>query len=193
MSRAGDRSRKPHDGFPRLAKNCRPSASDPIADNLCSANNTGVKDRALRSFSLWTAGLAGVVALIGFAVQQIKPLVIASTLFLAGLATLLFFRMLLSRFYREGVDLANRAMQGNEARPGGSVKFKDPEWGLFGQRTGNLPLLWVRAILVLGVLPAYVLQHMIGGQAGGLWFSAAFVVMELSIMHAAIDAKGRKV
>lgn len=52
--------------------------------------------------------------------------------------------------------------------------------------------MWVRAILVLGVFPAYVLQYVIGGQAGWLWFSAAFVVMVLSVMHAAIDAQARK-
>lgn len=166
--------------------------NDLIADNLCSANNTGVKDRALRSFSLWTAALAGGVALIGFVAPQIEPLIVSSTLFLAALAALLFFRVLFSRFYREGVDFVNRAMQGDEAWPGGPVDSKDPEWGLFGQRTGNLPLLWVRAILVLGILPAYVLQHVIGGQSGWLWFLAAFIVMELSIMHAAIDAQSRK-
>ena len=98
----------------RCAKNGR-AAIDPIADNLCSANNTGVKDRALRSFSLWTAAIAGGVALIGFAAPQIEPLVVASTLFLSALATFLFFRLLFSRFYREGVDIANRAMQGDEA------------------------------------------------------------------------------
>lgn len=130
--------------------------------------------------------------MVGFAAPQIEPLVVSSTLLLAALATLLFFRLLFSRFYRDGVDFANRAMQGDEAWPGSSVEFEDPEWGLFGRRTGNLPLLWARAILVFGTLPAYVLQYVIGGQGGWLWFLAAFIVMELSIMHAAIDAQSRK-
>ena len=148
-----------------------------------------MRDRKLRVFSLWAASLAGSLALVGFALQQVRPLLIPSTLFVAGLATLLFLRMLFSRFYRRGVDLANRAMQGNDAWPGKVKKFSDPEWGLFGKRTGTLPLLWIRALFTLGIFPAYWLQHWTGVQAGWLWFSAAFVVMELSIMHAAIDAQ----
>ncbi|WP_226698887.1 hypothetical protein [Qipengyuania gaetbuli] len=81
-------------------------------------------------------------------------------------------------------------MQGDDAWPGKHKKFSDPEWGLFGKRTGTLPLLWIRAVFVLGILPTYFLQHWTGVQAGWLWFSAAFVVMELSVMHAAIDAHG---
>ena len=55
-----------------------------------------------------------------------------------------------------------------------------------------MPLLWVRAILVMGVLPAYLVQHWTGVEAGWLWFAAAFVAMELSIMYLAIDAQERE-
>ena len=164
------------------------AANDPIADITCIVRIGRVKDRKLRVFGLWAASLAGSLALAGFAVQQVQPLIIPSTLFVSGLAALLFLRMLLSRFYRRGVDLANLAMQGDDAWPGKPKKFSDPDWGLFGKRTGTLPLLWIRAFLVLGILPAYLFQSWTGIQAGWLWFSAAFVVMELSIMHAAIDA-----
>lgn len=149
-----------------------------------------MSDRNIRVFSLCVASLAGVLALGGFAFPQVQPLIAPSTLFVAGLATLLFLRMLFSQYYRRGVDLANLAMQGEDAWPGKSKKLSDPQWGLFGERTGSRPLLWVRAILVLGVIPVYLLQHWLGGQAGWLWFSGAFVVMELSVMHAAIDAQG---
>ncbi len=167
------------------------SANDPIADVTRSARVRHVRDRKLRVFSLWIASLAGALALLGFAVRQVEPLILPSTLFVAGLATLLFVRMLFSRYYRRGLDLVNLAMQGDDASPGKPKKFSDPEWGLFGERTGTLPLLRIRAILVLGILPAYWLQHANGGNAGWLWFAAAFIAIELSIMHAAIDAQGR--
>ena len=149
-----------------------------------------MRDRKLRVFSLWAAGLAGSLALFGFTFQQVRPLLMPSTLFVGALAGLLFLRMLLSRFYRKGVDLANLAMQGDNPWPGKPKKFSDPEWGLFGKRTGTSPLLWIRALLVVGVLPVYLVQHWTGVQAGWLWFSATFVVIELSIMYAAIDAHG---
>jgi len=150
-----------------------------------------VRDRRLRIFSLWIAILAGALALLGFAVRQVVPLILPSTFLVTGLATLLFVRLLFSRYYRKGVDLANLAMQGEDAWPGKPKSVSDPEWGLFGKRTGTPLLLWIRGLLVLGILPAYWLQHWTGVQAGWLWFSAAFVVMELSIMHAAIDAQRR--
>lgn len=169
---------------------CGLTANDPIAVKPCLARIKLVRDRKLRVFSLWTAGLAGSLAFFGFIFQQVRPLLMPSTLFVGGLATLLFLRMLFSRFYRRGVGLANLAMQGDDPWPGKPKKFSDPEWGLFGKRTGTSPLLWIRALLVVGVLPAYLLEHWTGVPAGWLWFSAAFVVIELSIMHVAIDAHG---
>ena len=150
-----------------------------------------MKDYKLRLFSLWVAGFAGLLALAGFAFPQVQPFIIPGTLSVAGLVALLFLRMLFSRYYRRGFDLVSLAMQGKDAWPGKPRKFSDPEWGLFGERVGTLPLLWVRAILVSGFLPAYLVQHWTGIQAGLLWFSAAFLIMELSIMHAIIDAHER--
>ncbi len=147
-----------------------------------------MRDRKLRLLSLWVACLSGVLAVAAVAVQKVEPLLLPSTVFVAGLATLLFLRMLFTPFYRKGVDLVNLAMQGREPWPGKPKKFSDPEWGLFGKETGTPPLLWIRAILVIGLLPAYLLQHWTGVQAGWLWFLAAFVAVELSIMHAAIAA-----
>jgi len=151
-----------------------------------------MRDLALRTASLWIAGISGVLALFSFAIPQLQPITSPATILVAGLATVLFLKMLFSRFYRDGVDIANRSMQGSDPWPGKPKKFSDPEWGLFGTRTGNMPLLWVRAILVMGVLPAYLVQHWTGVEAGWLWFAAAFVAMELSIMYLAIDAQERE-
>lgn len=150
-----------------------------------------VKDYKLRLFSLWVAGFAGLLAIAGFAFPQVRPLINPGTLFVSGLAALLFIRMLFSRFYRRGFDRVNLAMQGEDPWPGKPKKFSDPEWGLFGERFGTLPLLWVRAILVLGMLPAYIVQHWTGIQAGWPWIAGTFLIMELSIMHAIIDEQKR--
>jgi hypothetical protein len=148
-----------------------------------------VKDKALRDFSLWISGLAGGLSLVGCAVHWAKPFLFPSTIFVAGLASLLFLRILFSRYYRVGIDLANLRMQGNEPWPGKTRHLFDAEWGLFGQRVGPPPLLWIRAILFLGLFPAMLLQNWIGVQTLLLWFSATFVALEVSLMQVAIDAQ----
>lgn len=84
-------------------------------------------------------------------------------------------------------------MKGNEPWPGKTRKLFDPEWGLFGQKMGPPPLSWIRAILCLGLFPAMLLQNWIGFQTLMLWVSATFVVLEVSIMHLAIDAQMQNV
>lgn len=150
-----------------------------------------MKDYKLRLFSLWVAGFAGLFSVAGFSVPQVRPLIIPGTLFVSGLVALLFIRMLFSRYYRRGTDLVNLAMRGEDPWPGKPKKLSDPEWGLFGDRCGTLPLLWVRAVLMLGMLPAYFVQHWTGVQAGWLWIAATFLILELSMMHAIIEEQER--
>ena len=148
-----------------------------------------MKDKALRDFSICISSLAGALALVGCVFQQTEPLLLPSTIFVAGLAAFLALRILFSPCYREGIHLANLTMQGSSASPTWPKKLSDPEWGLFGQRVGTKPLLWIRAILVLGLLPATLLHNWIGVQILWLWFSAALVALELSLIHVATDAQ----
>ena len=67
--------------------------------------------------------------------------------------------------------------------------LSDPEWGLFGKNAGDAPLLWIRAVLIIGVIPMQIIQDLVGVAVGRLWFSAAFVAMELSLMYVAIVLK----
>lgn len=148
-----------------------------------------MRDLALRKVSLWIAGISGVLASAAFAIPHLQFITSPATFFVAGVATVLFLKMLFSRFYRDGVEKARRAMQGSDPWPGQPKSFSDPEWGLFGTKWGSRPLLWVRNVLVMGVLPVYFVQHWTGVEAGWLWFAAACVATELSLMHLAIDAQ----
>jgi hypothetical protein len=145
------------------------------------------KDSELRRVCFWIAAFAGVAALGSLLFAPMHLIIGPATLFVGGTAALLFVRILFSRTYRQGVDAVNREMQGDAAQwLAKPKKFGDPVWGLFGSRAGEPALLWLRAILVLGILPTVLMQHWIGWDVVMLWFWGAFVAMELSIMHSAL-------
>ena len=77
-------------------------------------------------------------------------------------------------------------MSADEPWPGKSKKFLDPDWGLFGKRVGSPALLWIRAVLVLGIIPIFTVESFIPVGAIGLWMAGSFVAMELSLLHAAL-------
>lgn len=97
--------------------------------------------------------------------------------------------MLFSRFYRDGVDLANLDMREGDPWPGKRKKFLDPDWGLFGTRAGSPKLLWVRAVLFLGAMPLALAQAWVGIAIVQLWWASLFVVMILSMMYGVIDTQ----
>lgn len=144
-------------------------------------------DAQLRAVCFWIAAFAGLASVASILFAPVRFILLPGTIFVAATAVLLFVRMLFSRTYRRGVDAANREMQGNEPWPGRPKKFRDPDWGLFGSRTGGPALLWLRAVLVLGILPMALLQNWIGMEVVWLWSAGAFVAMELSLMHFAIS------
>ncbi len=144
-------------------------------------------DAQLRAVCFWIAAFAGLASVASILFAPVRFILLPGTIFVAATAVLLFVRMLFSRTYRRGVDAANREMQGNDPWPGRPKKFRDPDWGLFGSRTGGPALLWLRAVLVLGVLPMGLLQNWIGMEVVWLWSAGAFVAMELSLMHLALS------
>ena len=144
-------------------------------------------DARLRAVCLWIAAFAGVIALVSIPFYPMRLILFPATIFVGGTAVCLFVKILCSRTYRRGVDAANREMQGDDPWPGRAKRFNDPDWGLFGSRAGSPALLWVRAILVLGILPMGLLQNWIGMDVVRLWFAGGFVAMELSIMHVALS------
>lgn len=152
-----------------------------------------MNDSALKVVSLWIAGLAGALAVASIALPQLQPIIKPAAIFVAGLATLLFLRMLFSRSYRSAVNHANLEMQGSDPWPGLPKKFSDPEWGLFGRRAGGPALLRVRAVLFIGLFPIALAQNWIGLAPMMLWFAATFVACELSIMHLAIEGQSQQI
>jgi hypothetical protein len=136
--------------------------------------------------------LSGILALAAFLFRALVPLLEPATWFVSGVAALWFLRLLTSRTYVRGFDLVNLAMLRGEPWPGKDLPFRDPDWGLFGSRVGDRLLLWVRAVLFLGALPAFLVQHWSDIPAGDLWFAATFLAIELSIIHAIFDALNRE-
>ncbi|OAN65919.1 hypothetical protein A7X12_14340 [Sphingomonas sp. TDK1] len=144
-------------------------------------------DGQLRAVCFWIAAFAGLASVASILFAPMRFILLPSTIFVGATAVLLFLRMLFSRTYRRGVDAANREMQGNDPWPGRPKKFRDSDWGLFGSRAGSSALLWLRAVLVLGLLPLGLLQNWIGMEVVWLWFAGAFVAVELSLMHLALS------
>ncbi|UYY76804.1 hypothetical protein [Sphingomonas sp. R1] len=144
-------------------------------------------DAQLRAICFWIATFAGIGSLASALFAPARVILLPGTLLVGATAVLLFLRMLFTRTYRLGVDAANREMQGNDPWPGRPKKFRDPNWGLFGNRTGSPALLWLRAALVVGIVPITLLQKWIGIEVVWLWVAGAFVAVELSIMHVALS------
>ncbi len=141
-----------------------------------------MKDGGLRSLGLVIAVLAGCVAVAAVFAPPVHQILFPATLFVAAMAVLLFLRMLFSRTYREGVKAVNRQM--GDGQP--MKRFGDPHWGVFGRRVGEPVLLWVRLVLVLGIPPLGLLMNVIGKDVLLLWFAGSCVIMEVSIMYAAL-------
>ena len=145
-----------------------------------------MRDEKLRHICLWIAGGAATLAGIGIAFPVVQAALFPAFIFVTSVAVLLFLKMLFSRFYRRGVDLANLDMRGSDPWPGKPKGFSDPDWGLFGARTGDPVMLRVRAVLFLGAMPLALAQAWVGIEVVKLWWAGLFVVLELSVMHTAI-------
>lgn len=144
-------------------------------------------DARLRAVCLWIAALAGVISLVSIPFPPMRLILFPATIFVGGTAVFLFVKILCSRAYRRGIDAANREIQGSDPWPGRARSSSEPDWGLFGSLAGSPALRWVRAILVLGILPMGLLQNWIGMDVAQLWFAGGFVAMELSLMHVALS------
>src|SRR5438445_4171200 len=108
----------------------------------------------MRSHALYLPALvvaalgAAVVALSAF-VQPLRAALVHPLTLIEGAVTVaLFLRMLFDPQCRRGIDAANIELRAGRPWPSGrGIKFADPEWGLFGSRSGNRPLQVIRALL----------------------------------------------
>ncbi|WP_443750050.1 hypothetical protein [Asticcacaulis solisilvae] len=144
-------------------------------------------DAWLRAVCLWIAVFAGTVALACLFFPPVRLILVPATAFVAGTAVVLFLRILFSPACRRGINAINEDMQGSGSGRGRPIRFRDPDWGLFGRRAGTAALLGVRAVLFLGMMPLALLQHWVGMDVVKLWVAGTFVAMELSIIYAALS------
>ena len=138
-------------------------------------------DTQLRTVCFGIAASAGAVSLASILFSPVRLILFPATIIVGATAALLFLRMRFGRAYWQGIHALNREMGDDEKT------FADPEWGLFGRRAGSPALLWLRAVLFVGIFPAVLLQHWIGVDVVMLWFWGGFVAIELSLMHAALS------
>jgi len=143
-------------------------------------------DAKLRLACLWIAAFAIAVSVTCILFAPARVTLFPAAIFVGGIALLQFLRMLFSRPFREGIKAVANEMQGDEPWPGKSKKFLDADWGLFGKRVGSPVLLWVRAVLVLGIIPVFIIESLISVEVVWLWMAGSFVAMELSMLHAAL-------
>jgi len=141
-------------------------------------------DRQLHAACFVTAAAGGALALASLAFPRLGPALLPATWVVGSAAGLLFLRMLLSRAFGRSIDAINAMMERDYTAQGRQMRFLDPEWGLFGWRTASPPLLALRAVLFLGMLPFALLMEVIGREVVHLWFASLLVAMELSLMHA---------
>jgi len=149
-------------------------------------------DTKLRTLSLWIAGGCGALAFASIILPTLRPIDVAATVFAASVALLLFLRILFSPFYRRGINRANADMRGDAPWPGRRIKLFDPDWGIFGKMCGDPALLGVRAVLMTGFPLLAAAKFWVGEPILLLWFAAAFISLELSIMFAAISVQRKQ-
>jgi hypothetical protein len=152
----------------------------------------------MRSYALYFP--AWVVAALGAALVPLSvfirslrvALVYPMTLVAAAVTTALFLRMLFDARCRRGINAANAELRGDRPWPNmHRVKFSDPEWGLFGTRSGNRSLQVLRALLLFEFIVALVLT---GRDRTDLLLLAAAsfaVTMMLSIIHVGLNTQAQ--
>ena len=143
-------------------------------------------DTNIRLACLWIAVFAITASVTGILFAPARVILVPATIFVGGTALLQFLRMLFSRSFRQGMKEVADEMGGDVLWLGKSKKLFDPDWGLFGKRVGSPALLWIRAVLVLGIIPIFTVESFISVGTIGLWMAGAFVAMELSLLHAAL-------
>lgn len=143
-------------------------------------------DANIRLVCLWIGVFAIAASVTCILFSPARIILVPATIFVGGTALLQFLRMLFSRPFLQGMKEVADEMDGDNPRSGKSKKFLDPDWGLFGKRVGSPALLWVRAVLVLGIIPIFTIESFTSAGVIGLWMAGSFVVMELSLLHAAL-------
>ncbi len=148
-----------------------------------------MRSHALYFPALVVAALGAALVAIGAFVQPLRAVVVyPMTLIVAAMAIVLFLRMLFDPQCRRGIDAANAELRGGRPWPTARrIKFSDPEWGLFGSRSGNRPLQVVRAALLLEFIVTLLLTGK--GRTDLLLLAAASfaVAMALTIIHVGLN------
>ena len=142
-----------------------------------------------RSWLHWPAlGIAAVGAMVvpvaAFSSVVRRAIVGPLTLVEVAVVILLFLRMLFDVRVRRGIDATNLELQGGQLFRFRRRRVFDPEWGLFGSRTGDLPLQIVRAVLFAEFIATVALAGVLGVDTMYLATSGFAVATALTLLCA---------
>ena len=107
-----------------------------------------------------------------------ENVVLPTTIITAATATLLFLRILFSRFYRGAIAQLNRSDGIHPPQRGWSLLH---DWN-----AGDPKLRWATGLLSAALLPVALAQAWLGIELLYLVLAASFVLIELTMMEEAV-------
>lgn len=138
--------------------------------------------------SLVLASLCAVVIAVSPFLKPPESALLRPLTWVAGGALgLLFLWMLASGRRLGGIEAANRELRAKRPFRLLGPGLTDPEWGLFGSRSGPKPLAIVRAVLWAEFMAALVFAGRNGSQVLLLASAAFGLAIVLSVIHVGLN------
>ena len=136
---------------------------------------------------------AFVVVISPFSERIRSDFVFPLTLVAAATTIFLFLRILFDAQCRRGIDAANAEIRGDRQWPSASpIKMSDPEWGLFGARTGTRALRVLRAVLLFEFVVALILSTRDGFDLLLLAGASFAVAVALSLTYIGLNTPAKR-
>jgi hypothetical protein len=155
-----------------------------------------MRSHALYYPALVVSALGATIVVLSVFLVSVRAAAVRPMTFVAvAVVVALFFRMLFDPRCRRGIDAANIELRGGAPWPGKVRPFMyfDPQWGLFGTRTGDRSLQVIRLILFIEFVTALVLS---GDHETDLLLLSMFsfaATMLLTIIHVGLNTEGQTV
>ena len=167
-------------------------ATDPFGHQALARKPSDMRSHALYWPALLVASVAGAILAISASFELARAVLVRpATIVTAGVAFVLFLRMLFDPQCHRGIDAANKEIQGDQPFRFRWIRPLDPQWGLFGSRTGMRSLQAVRAVILFEFITTLFLAGKNETDLLLLAVSAFAVVIMLSVIHAGLNTQVR--
>lgn len=147
-----------------------------------------MRSHALYLPALVLASICGIVVIVGPFVGPLQRMLARPLTWVAAVVlAVLFLRMLFDPRCHRGIRAANHELQGDQPFRVRGPKLTDPEWGLFGARSGPRPLQVIRAVLGAEFIAALILTGRGRPDILLLAFAGFGIAIMLSIIHVGLN------